>query len=226
MANALDIAKKAVALWRSVHGTESLYLQCQRFSGYYEQWAYQGNETGIRTYMTATAAGNASRMYETKNINSASVKPGDQVFWHWQHEGHVATVLGRQNGRTVVSHTGAGGSDRIQQLGNGVLVSHADTINLPFRGISRTNGANRQRTGMTAWPNVKKPATTTSSEDNEMIFIRKNKQAKVYAYNPVSGKKRAVGTTEWSAIKKAFGAGKVPLPIADLSAAEAKHFGL
>ena len=50
MANALDIAKKAVALWRSVHGTESLYLQCQRFSGYYEQWAYyQGNETGIRT---------------------------------------------------------------------------------------------------------------------------------------------------------------------------------
>ena len=226
MASALDISKKAVSLWRSVHGNENLYGQCQRFSGFYEQWAWSGKDTGIHTYWNATAAADASRMYETRNINSASVKPGDQVFWWWNPDGHVATVLGRQNGRTVVSHTGTKSHDVIARLGNGVVVSHADTITLPFRGLSRTNGANRQRTGMTAWPNVKKPATTTSSEDNEMIFIRKNKQSKVYAYNPVSGKKRAVGTTEWGAIKKAFSAGKMPLPITDLSAAEAKHFGL
>lgn len=221
MANALDIAKRAVALWRSVHGNESLYLQCQRFSGYYEQWAYQGNENGIRTYPTAAAAGDASRMYETKDINSASVRPGDQVFWHWQREGHVATVLGRDKGRTIVSHTGAGGSDRIQQLGNGVLVSHADTINLQFRGISRANGSNRQRTSMTAWP-ISKPSI--SEEEDMTIFIRRNSQSKVYARNLSTGKNRAIDTWEWEVIKKAYAAAKLRLPLVNVSAADAKRF--
>ena len=32
--NMLSLAKAAVAKWKSVHGTESLDQQCQRYSGY------------------------------------------------------------------------------------------------------------------------------------------------------------------------------------------------
>ena len=60
--NALDVAKDALAKWRANYGNASLDQQCQRYDGYYWQWAYQGNEN-IRTYPTATAAGNAASFY-------------------------------------------------------------------------------------------------------------------------------------------------------------------
>lgn len=147
--NALDIAKQALALWRGNYGNESLDQQCQRFDGYYWQWAYQGNEN-IRTYGTATAAARASEMF-THDINDASISPGDLVYWDWGTDGHVGTVIGRQNGRTLVTHTSSRG-DTVLSLTNNVKVSHADSIPLTFIGVSHTNGSNARRTGLTAWP--------------------------------------------------------------------------
>ncbi len=146
--NALDVAKQALALWRANYGNESLDQQCQRYDGYYWQWAYQGNEN-IRTYGTATAAARASEMF-TYDINHASIAPGDLVYWDWGTDGHVGTVIGRQNGRTIVTHTSSKG-DTLLDLGNHVKVSHADSIGLTFRGVAHTNGANSQRTGLTGW---------------------------------------------------------------------------
>lgn len=149
MANALDVAKHALALWRSNHGNASLDQQCQRYDGYYWQWAYQGNEN-IHTYGTATAAARASSMF-TYNINDASISPGDLVYWDWGTDGHVGTVIGRQNGRTLVTHTSSRG-DTVLSLTNNVKVSHADSIPLSFIGVSHTNGANIRRTGLSGWP--------------------------------------------------------------------------
>lgn len=149
MTSALDVAKRAVALWRQVHGNESLYLQCQRFDGYYWQWAYQGNEAGIVTYATAQAAMQASAIY-TRSVNDPAIQVGDLLWWDWGSQDHVATVIGREGGRTIVTHTGSKGSNFLD-LGNHVFVAHADTIPFAFIGASRTNGRNRQRTGLTAY---------------------------------------------------------------------------
>lgn len=146
--NALDVAKGALAKWRANYGNASLDQQCQRYDGYYWQWEYQGNEN-IHVYGTATAAGNAASFY-TYNINDPAIKPGHLVYWHWGTEGHVGTVVGRYNGRTLVTHTSSKG-DTVLSLTNNVKVSHADTIGLTFRGVSRTDGRNAERTGLTAW---------------------------------------------------------------------------
>lgn len=146
--NALDVAKGALAKWRANYGNASLDQQCQRYDGYYWQWEYQGNEN-IRTYPTATAAGNAASFY-TYDINDPVIKPGHLVYWHWGSEGHVGTVVGRHNGKTLVTHTSSKG-DTVLALTNNVKVSHADTINLTFRGVSRTDGRNVERVGLTAW---------------------------------------------------------------------------
>lgn len=146
--NALDVAKDALAKWRANYGNASLDQQCQRYDGYYWQWAYQGNEN-IRAYPTATAAGNAASFY-TYNINDPVIKPGHLVYWHWASDGHVGTVVGRHNGRTLVTHASSKG-DTVLSLTNNVKVSHADTIGLTFRGVSRTDGGNAERVGLTAW---------------------------------------------------------------------------
>lgn len=148
MTSSMDVAQKGLSFWRQNYGDASLDQQCQRYDGYYWQWAYQGNEN-IRTYGTATAAANASTMYST-NINAGNVAPGDLANWWWNPDGHVGTVLGIQNGRVLVTHTSSKG-DTVYQLTNHVKVSHADTIGLSFRGYSKTNGANRQRSGLSAW---------------------------------------------------------------------------
>lgn len=226
MPNALEIARKAISLWRQVHGNESLYMQCQRFDGFYWQWAFQGNENGIHTYGTAKMAANASKMF-THNVNDSAAQPGDLMYWDWSSEGHVGTVIGRQNGRNLVSHTGAGGADTVVNLGNNAKVSHADTIRHPFLGISHTNGANRRRTGLTAWPApANTPSPTLPQEDDMTIFVRRNKQAKVHAVSVGSGKSRPVGSTEWNAIKRAYGAAGLKLPLIDVNATEAKQFGI
>lgn len=148
MTNALDVARKATDLWRSVHGNKSLYLGCQRFDGYYWQWAYQGNDRGIVTYGTARAAALASRI-ETKDHNHPSIQPGWKLYWVWGSEWHVGTVIGRDNGRVVVTHTGSKG-DNFMTLGNHVFVAHADSItkHFQFYGASRTNGVNPPQTGL------------------------------------------------------------------------------
>lgn len=146
--NALELAQKAVALWRSVHGDQSLYLFCQRFDGYYVQWAYQGDDN-IIVYPSAAAAARDSAMFTT-DVNASSVQPGDLVYWVWGQYGHVASVIGRDGDRTLVTHT-ANSGDRMLDLGNNVRVSHADTLPLQVWGVSRTNGRNRPRTGLTAY---------------------------------------------------------------------------
>ena len=60
-----------------------------------------------------------------------------------------------------------------------------------------------------------------------MIFIRKSAKDKVFAWSPQRGTKRHVGTTEWNAIKRAYGAaGSEAPPRSIRSAAETKHFGI
>lgn len=69
-------------------------------------------------------------------------------------------------------------------------------------------------------------APAGQEEDEEMIFIRKSKNDRVYAWSPAQGTKRAVGTTEWNAIQRAYRAAGLKLPLINTSAAEAKHFGI
>ncbi|MFF8817282.1 M23 family metallopeptidase [Leucobacter sp. NPDC015123] len=76
-----------------------------------------------------------------------------------------------------------------------------------------------------AKPNTSKPASG-QEEDEDMIFIRRNDQAKVYAWSPLRGTKRPVGTTEWNAIRRAYGAAGLKLPLINTTAAETKHFGI
>lgn len=165
--SALDVAKEALALFRQVNGSESLSMQCQRFDGYYWQWAWSGTERGIAIYPTAQKAAEASTMLTT-DVNSPRVQPGDQIFWEFGTEGHVATVIGRSiDGRVLVTHTGARGQDVVLALGQSVVVSHADTIRRTVIGVSRTNGANTHRTGLTAWPETTPAPTPTPGEEED-----------------------------------------------------------
>lgn len=164
--SALDITEEAVRLWRSLHGNESLDQQCQRFDGHYWQWVWAGTETGIVPYETATAAANASEMYST-NVNDPNVLPGHLANWWWNPEGHVGTVMGVSNGRVLVSHTSSKG-DIVLALGNNVKISHADTINLRFRGYSSTNGRNQERVGVSPWPQQDTNKTAQAEEEEDM----------------------------------------------------------
>jgi len=165
--NTLEVTEQAVALWRSLHGNESLDQQCQRFDGYYWQWAWAGSEKGIISYPTATAAANASVMY-SRDINEPGVQPGDLANWWWNPEGHVGTVIGRDEGGVLVSHTSSKG-DTVASFSNNVKISHADTIGLKFRGYSATNGANARRTGLAPWPDsTSSSAKFAEEEDDDM----------------------------------------------------------
>lgn len=173
--NALDLVDGALDKWIGLHGNESLDQQCQRFDGYYVQWEYQGNEN-IQQYPSATAAGNATSFY-TYNINDPAIKPGHLIYWHWGSEGHVGTVMGRHEGRTLVSHTSSKG-DTVLQLSNHVKISHADTIGLTFRGVSRTDGRNVERAGIAAWDGSNAPVdyawglTTAAQRDLQRALTK------------------------------------------------------
>lgn len=146
--NALDLQKNALSLWQQVHGNESLDQQCQRFTGYYTQWAYQGHERGIRTYDSALIAARASTM-RGYDINSAPV--GSFLYWNIGQYGHDGLVIGHDNGRALVCYATRRG-DTVLDLSHGVKISHADTYsNTTFMGWSYTNGANPPLTGLTAW---------------------------------------------------------------------------
>lgn len=156
MSDGLQLTQRAVDLFRSIYGGKSTKGLCQQFDGYYWQWAYQGNEDGIVVYGSAKLAADASVMFTT-SINDPSIQPGDLLYWHYvdgkgNNYGHVCTVVGRDDaGRVLVSNTATTG-DAYKTLTNDVKISRADTLNLTFRGASHTNGRNRQRTGVTAWP--------------------------------------------------------------------------
>lgn len=70
---------------------------------------------------------------------------------------------------------------------------------------------------------VPKPIT---SEEDTTVFIRKNDQSTVYSYDPTSGTKRALSKLDWNVIKRAYAAGRRELPLVNLTAAEAKFYGI
>lgn len=151
MANALDVAKNALRRYHAYHGySKDVYGWCQALA-YWCLVAARGSENGLRTYPTARAANIASSKF-TRNVNDASIQPGDMLFWDWPNDDHVGMAVGRQNGRVLVAHTGVRGSDTVLDLGSSWKISHADSINLTFDGASRTNGTNPSITGLTAWP--------------------------------------------------------------------------
>ena len=165
MNDGLFYTNRALDLWVENRGNESTYMQCQRFDGYYWQWAWQGNDS-IRAYPSATDAANDSVMFTT-NVNDPAITPGDLLYWWWDPYGHVCTAVGWDGGRLLVSNTARMG-DTVLALRNGVKISHADTISLRFRGASHTNGRNLPRTGIAAWPQAALgPQQRQGRSDNE-----------------------------------------------------------
>lgn len=146
--NALTLMQRALALWEQVHPGESLDQMCQRFSGYYVQWAYQGNEAGITVYGSAKAAALASKI-ESGGINSAPV--GSFIYWQVGTYWHVGNVVGYDGKRALVCYATTKG-DTVKALSHGVKISHADTYPATFYGWSWTNGKNPRMTGITPWP--------------------------------------------------------------------------
>ena len=150
--NGLELTEKALKLWNQIHPGESLYLQCQRMSWYF-QWAYQGDEN-IVTYGKAITAARASTMF-TKSVNDPAIRAGDELFWDVGTDGDVATCVGRSaSGRVLVAATAKSG-DTVKSLGNHVVIRHADTQPWPFLGASRANGRNKPKSGITDWPVLK-----------------------------------------------------------------------
>lgn len=183
MTNALDLAKKAVAAWKKNRGNQSTYLKCQHFDGWYMQWAYEGftseAERSIVIYPTAIAAARASKIF-TKDLNDPAIVAGDLVYWNWGSKGHVASVIGRDGDRVLVTHTSYTG-DVVMHLGANVRVSHADTLSLDVYGVSHTNGLNEPRKGLTPYninqpkpnaPSKPKPAPSSGSSSTAKIDLR------------------------------------------------------
>jgi hypothetical protein len=164
MTTALEVAKKALELWNRVHPGESLDQQCQRYSGYYWLWAYQGNEN-IRIYPSAHAAYKASQIQGT-DVNKAPI--GSTIYWDIPpapgkvQQDHNGTVVSYDGSRAVVAYATRHG-DTIAELGNGVKLSHADSYPHTAYGWSWTNGANVATTGLTDYnaPPVVTPPVVT-----------------------------------------------------------------
>lgn len=144
--NGLELGKKALALFRQVRGSQSLDQQCQRLSGYYTQWAYQGTEAGIITYPSANAAAAASPR-DGSQINEMPV--GGFAYWNVGPFGHVAQCIGYDGKRALILHTSRQG-DTVLELDPFWRVSHADTYPHPFMFWSFTNGRNPRMT-VTPW---------------------------------------------------------------------------
>ena len=68
--------------------------------------------------------------------------------------------------------------------------------------------------------------SSSTGEDEMTIYIRRNNQSKVYAYNVGTGTKRPIDTWEWENIKKAYGTAKLSLPIVNVSAKDAERYGI
>lgn len=162
--NGLDLAKKAVALFQENRGSESLYLQCQRFDGFYAQAAWQGN-WDVTAYSTAQIAANTAaangRVYTT-DLNDSRIEAGERVYYRWGNPGHVCLVIGRDAGGLLVTNTANSGDD-LGQLGNHVKISHAHTLGLDLIGVSSRDGNNPRITGVDMWlPGGSTPTPTPS----------------------------------------------------------------
>lgn len=148
--NGLEGAQRAVNLWGqySTKNKASAYLYCQSFAGFYVPWAVTGREPSL-TYASARLAALASTIF-TKDVNSAELQPGDNIFFVWGSDWHVVNVIGRDaSGRTLVVDTSSSG-DVVRSLGRHVYIRHADTISLQVYGAARANGK-QSRVTFDAW---------------------------------------------------------------------------
>lgn len=138
----------------------------------------------------------------------------------WDNFGHVAVWLG--DGRVLSSPMNAwqGGQvifgsirEMIAALGNGKYLGWSEYMN-GKQIVEKVQSS--------------KPESKPSGQeaDEEVIFIRKSKQDSVWAFSPATGKKRKVGTTEWNTLQRAYSAAGLKLPLTNLTASEAKYFGV
>lgn len=153
--NGLQLIQAALLEWRKNHGDETLYNKCQWFDGWYVQWAFEGfstaSEKSIEVYRTAQIAADASRMVSgITGVNDPDITTGMRLYFKYAEPGHVVTAVGWDGKRLLVSNT-ANGGDVVKKLTNNVKIHHADTINLPFIGASRTNGDNKPIVGVTPY---------------------------------------------------------------------------
>lgn len=150
--NGLELAKKAVALWRQQHGDASLYLQCQRFDGFYTQsgWAGHWNSRTYASALIASRAARAAGRIYTTDLNDPRIEAGERVYYEFGQYGHVCMVIGRDSGGLLVTNTARAGDD-LGQLGNHVKISHAHTLGLKLIGVSSRDGDNLRITGVDMW---------------------------------------------------------------------------
>lgn len=137
IASYLDLDNEAMRLWQQNHGTESLDQQCERWTGYYEQWAGQGNEK-INGYASARAAYGASAIY-TRDLSQ--VQLGDILFFDAAPYDHVTRVVGFDGGRPIHGMASKLG-DTLLQFPAAVKYSHADTYPHPFKGAAKSHDHN------------------------------------------------------------------------------------
>lgn len=172
--NGVDLARAAVLLYAKIHPGVSLDQRCQQFTGYYTQWAKQGNEFGIHTYESAHAAALDSVIFST-DINSPNVVPGDFAFWKIADAWHVAQVVGRdrKDRNRVLGTYATDHGDTVMVIGNHVKVSHLDSYPAVFYGYSHTDGKNPAMP-LDAWDIQ---ASTVSSDDVKVLAAYLNSRA-------------------------------------------------
>lgn len=148
MTTALELAQSAVQEFRNNNGGESLYLQCQRFDGFYIQATATGDwnsATYASAKIAAATAQRNGRIYTT-DLNDSRIEGLERVYYEWGQYGHVCAIVGRRNGRLVVTNT-ANAGDNLGDLGNHVKLSHADSLGLPIIGVSSRDGNNPHLSG-------------------------------------------------------------------------------
>lgn len=134
----LELDQDAMAKWRRLHGNESLDQQCERWTGYYEQWSGQGNEN-INGYGSAKAAQLASTIYTT---DLSKVQLGDILFFTAPPYNHVTRCVGFDGARPIMSMASKLG-DTLLDFGQAVKYTHADTYPHPFAGAAKAHDHNK-----------------------------------------------------------------------------------
>lgn len=169
--------------------------------------------TGTRVY--AAADGVAYRRWEGGGFGN---------YIYMTHGSGRETFYAHLNGFAVANGTRVKAGQLIGYVGS-TGASTGPHLHFSYR----KNGAWINPRPLIYTPSSGGGATNTTSADDEgefSMFIRRNNQAKVYAYNPLTKRKRAIGTGEWTDIKKAIAAGGGKIPIVNVPSSRYKHYGI
>lgn len=166
-ADGLELIRAAVDLWVREHGGESLYEQCQRADGFYEQWAWYGgqNSRQPQAYTTAENARKSGRKISSE-VNAKGLTVGNRAYSKYGSQGHVMAFVGYDGGRVLVGNT-ANTGDTVFDLGNHWKVSHLDTVNLPFLQWNESDGTNPKINDVPNYPAALGPGQRKVRSDNE-----------------------------------------------------------